>query len=174
MLFRSNDGGFFALGAASATVDRVSLGSSTSVSWGDFDGDGWSDLYIGKYYHANQLLRNNRDGTFVIAADLGLNDKRDTGDATWVDYDFDGDLDLYLVNREQENALYRNDGGAFAEVACAISASSREIGQRQAWGDYDNDGDLDLYLANIGANQLYRNDGADTFTEIGEIGRAHV
>jgi enediyne biosynthesis protein E4 len=162
-----NNGGFFALGAASGTVDQVRLGNSTGVSWGDYDGDGWTDLYISKFYHANQLLHNNRDGTFVIAADLGLNDKRDSGDAAWVDYDFDGDLDLYVVNREQENTLYRNDGGSFAEVACALSAASREIGQRQAWGDYDNDGDLDLYLANVGANQLYRNDGSEDFVEVG-------
>ena len=144
------------------------LGTATSVAWGDYDNDGYLDLYVGKYYHDNQLYHNDGDGTFTLFQDLGPGDWRDTDDVAWIDYDNDGYLDLYVVNREQGNSLYRNEtaGSAFAEVACALSVANREIGQAAAWADYDNDGDLDLLLANVGANALYRNDGTDLFVDV--------
>ena len=163
------DGTFIEVGAAQKLVNLIKLGAVTTVAWGDYNGDGFLDLYLGKYYYANSLYQNRGDGTFLRATDLGLGDQRDADDVTWVDYDNDGDLDLYTVNREQENGLFRNDlteAGTFAEVACALSIANGEIGHAGAWADYDNDGDLDLYLANVGANALYRNDGGEDFQDV--------
>jgi hypothetical protein len=166
------DGGqsFTEVGRSGQMVNIIKLGSVFAVGWGDYDNDGFLDIYLGKYYHDNELYHNTGTGLLEPVFDLGVGDKRDSNGLSWVDYDNDGDLDLYVVNREQENALFRNDlnaeQGLFTEVACALSLTDAEIGQSPAWADYDNDGDLDLYLANVGANALYRNDGGDSFTNV--------
>ena len=167
-LYENGGGSFAEVGRARQMVNLIKQGSVTSVGWGDYDNDGFLDLYIGKYYHDNELYHNN-EGTLEQTLDLGLGDKRDTNALTWIDYDNDGDLDLYVVNREQENGLFRSDldaGGGFSAVACALTLANAEIGQSATWGDYDNDGDLDLFLANVGANNLYRNDGGEAFGDV--------
>jgi hypothetical protein len=166
------DGGqsFTEIGRARAMVNLEKRGRVFSVGWGDYDNDGFLDIYLGKYYYDNELYHNTGEGFLEPVSDLGVGDKRDTNGLTWVDYDNDGDLDLYVVNREQENALYRNDLnaelGLFTEIACALSLADAEIGQSGTWADYDNDGDLDLYVSNVGGNALYRNDGDDTFVDV--------
>ena len=165
------DGSFIEIGRAGGEIDLESRGRATSVAWGDYNGDGHLDLYLGKYYFENDFYENRGDGTFLQITDIGVGDKRDTDGVTWADYDNDGDLDLYIVNREQENTLYRNrleESGSFEEVACVLSVANGEIGQGAAWADYDNDGDLDLYLANVGANALYRNDGEAAFQDVAQ------
>jgi len=160
---------FTEVGRAGEMVNLVKLGSSTSAAWGDYDGDGLLDLYLGKFYYDNELYHNEGDGQLSPVTDLDVGDRRDTNAFTWVDYDNDGDLDIYAVNREQENALFRNglsDGDGFTDVAHKVGLASMEIGQSAAWGDFDGDGDLDLYVGNTGANALYRNDGGDTFVDV--------
>ena len=163
--------GFTEVGRAQRLVNLVKAGSETSAAFGDVNNDGWLDLYIGKFYHDNELYVSRGDGTFDARTDLGVGDRRDTAGFDWVDVDNDGDLDLYVVNRDQENALYRNDlvdDGTFAEIACALSVANTQIGQAGAWADYDNDGDLDVFLANVGANSLYRNDGGISFVDVAD------
>lgn len=166
------DGGqsFVEVGRTREMVNLIKLGSVFTAAWGDYDNDGFVDIYLGKYYHDNELYHNTGEGLLEPVFDLGVGDKRDANGITWADYDNDGDLDLYVINREQENSLLRNDltaeQGVFTEVACALSLADSEIGQSGTWADYDNDGDLDLYLANVGANALYRNDGGDAFTNV--------
>ena len=165
------DGTFIEVGAAQKLVNLIKLGGVTTVDWGDYNGDGYLDIYIGKYYYDNSLYQNRGDGTFLQAIDLGVGDRRDADDVMWIDYDNDGDLDLYTVIREQENGLFRNDltdTGTFTKVACALSVANGEIGHAGAWADYDNDGDSDLYLANVGANALYRNDGGEDFQDVAD------
>ena len=167
-LYENSGGSFSEVGRARDMVDLTRRGSVTSAAWRDFDTDGYLDLYIGKFYHANELYRNDA-GSLEPTSGLGAGDQRDTSGFTWADYDNDGDLDLYTVNREQENGLFRNDtagGGEFAAIACAATVDNTEIGQGGAWGDFDRDGDLDLYLANVGANNLYRYDGEDRFSDV--------
>ena len=170
-LYQSQDQGasFTEVGRTLEMVNLIKQGSVTSAGWGDYDGDGFLYLYLGKYYYDNELYHNEGDGTLSLVLDLGTGDRRDTHGFSWVDYDSDGDLDLYVVNREQENGLLRNDlpgGGTFADVAASVNLANTEIGQTSAWADYDNDGDLDLFLANVGANALYRNDADGGFTDV--------
>ena len=173
-LLENEDGFFTEFGRANAQIDVEKRGSETSVAWGDYDSDGYLDLYLGAYYFDNELYRNNDgDGTFTqiaisdeFSALRIVNDKRDANDVNWVDYDSDGDVDLFVVNREQENALFRNDQDSFAEVLCALSLSNLEIGHKAAWSDYDADGRMDVFVANAGANSLYHNEGNDTFTDV--------
>ena len=169
-LYENQGQAFVEVGRNQAGIDVERRGSTTSVAWGDFNSDGWLDFYLGEYYYENELYQNAGNGTFDQRRDLGVNDRRDADDVSWADYDNDGDLDLYVVNREQENVIFRNDlsGGTPAFAALSTSpVADKGIGQAAAWGDYDNDGDLDLYLGNVGANALYRNEGSDTFVEVG-------
>ena len=170
-LYENEAAAFIEVGRSIASINLEKRGNETSSGWGDYDNDGNLDIYIGKYYYDNELYSNNADGTFAQVLDVNVGDRRDTNGFSWVDYDNDGDLDLYVVNREQENGLYRNDmadANLFVEIACALSVANKEIGQSAAWGDYDNDGDMDVFVANVGANSLYRNDGDETFVDVGE------
>ena len=94
----------------------------------------------------------------------------------WIDYDNDGHPDLYFVNgsRMSEgqpspgNALFRNGGrGVFENVTRKAGvAGNGSYGMGAAVGDYDNDGRLDLYVTNYGPNQLFRNNGDGTFSDV--------
>lgn len=186
---------FFSIVTASATsldeapFTRVTTGpvatqltSSLSAAWGDFDNDGWLDLYVGNQSlegAKNLLYRNNRDGTFStvtnnpVATDLAHSSHA----AAWADFNNDGWLDLVVANLEsaQPNAFYGNQGGAEFKRMTATDigslATDRSISVSVAWADYDSDGNLDLFVAN-GAlldNQrdaLYHNDGKGQFTRV--------
>jgi hypothetical protein len=164
-------------------TDRVGLGATgygMGVATGDYDGDGWIDLYLTNY-GANQLLRNQGGESFrdvTAAAGLAGSNRWSTG-ATFFDFDRDGDLDLYVVNYVEfsvaENPacytvasrrdycgpavlpasadrLYRNLGdGAFAEMALPGSPADHSgAGLGVISFDSDSDGWIDLYVANDG------------------------
>ena len=97
------------------------------------------------------------------------------------DYNNDGHLDIYLVNSgilsrdaqpyrppDHSNVLYRNNGdGMFVDVTVEAGLRHNQgYGMGCLSADYDNDGDADLYLTNFGKNQLYRNNGDGTFTDV--------
>jgi hypothetical protein len=90
------------------------------------------------------------------------------------DFDSDGDLDVYFVQsgdllepaRAPGNALFENQGARFVDVTARAGVGDRGYGMGCACGDYDGDGDIDLYVTNVGANVLYRNDGAGRFTDV--------
>ena len=121
---------------------------------GDYDGDGWVDLYVTRWGRADRLFRNRGDGTFedrTLAAGLGTL-LPSTG-AGWGDVDNDGDLDLYVTTAGPGALrfhLYLNDGaGRFEEDAVARGAAvlgpEVRYGQSVAFGDFDLDGWLDLH-----------------------------
>ena len=104
-LYNNNrDGTFTEVGRARGLIDLNRQGSVVSIAWGDYDNDGFLDVYLGKYYFANDFYANVGDGTFRQINDVGLGDPRDAKDVSWCDYDNDGDLDLYVVNRDQKIA----------------------------------------------------------------------
>ncbi len=97
------------------------------------------------------------------------------------DYNNDGHLDIYLVNSgtlgpdsqldrhpDHMNVLYRNKGdGTFVDATAKAGLQQNDgYGMGCLAADYDNDGDTDLYLTNFGRNQLYRNNGDGTFTDV--------
>ena len=153
----------------------ANLPSAIGAAWGDYDGDGYADLYIGGLWgvHRAYLLHNDGDGTFTdVTVAMGLrtasSDWEDWG-AAWGDYNNDGRLDLVVAGGNHPLFLYRNDGAAFAEVGGASAGmpyfpTSRGV----AWGDYDGDNWLDLYVCYEESNvsRLYRNNRDGTFTEV--------
>ena len=151
-------------------------------AWGDYDNDGWLDLYVTGNMEPDVLYHNNRDGTFSesefsaqVSQPLAL-----SGGAVWADYDNDGWQDLYVVNYGT-NALFKNESGAgFRDVTLNAGIGDSGKGTTATWGDYDGDADLDLYVANwscfpecgdptehdLARDTLYRNNGDGTFTDV--------
>ena len=157
----------------------------TGQAWGDYDRDGWVDLYLTdggfpKKPGPNRLFRNNGDGTFSLsplAGQVALADVKSSS-AVWADYNNDGWLDLYVVNWGA-NQLFRNDAGqGFSDVTAEAGVGDITNGKTASWGDYDEDGFLDLYVANwsctpncgrpvTGDNDnLYHNNGDGTFSDV--------
>ena len=96
-LFR-NDGGAFTNVWPGSGLTLSSLGSTIGVAAGDWNGDGFTDLFL-TTTGPNQLFRNQGDGTFVDEAGLaGMNEYGWSTSASWADFDLDGDLDLYVGN----------------------------------------------------------------------------
>jgi hypothetical protein len=161
-----NDGasGFVDVATSAGVAD---LATGRGVAWGDYDNDGFSDLFVSTLSpNPNRLYHNQGDGTFAeVGAALGIDTSSTGRTAAWADYDNDGDLDLYLA-KSGANFLYRNDGSGFSEVAAAAGAADAGSSQGVQWADYDNDGDMDLYVSNTGANKLLANNGDGTFTDV--------
>lgn len=162
-LFRNNGDGTFTDVAATAGVDDG--GNSEGVAWGDYNNDGWLDLYVANLDRESLLYRNNGDGTFTnVTQAARVNLPGQSVGANWADFDNDGWLDLFVVNagNSAPNRLYRNNGdGTFTDVAATLGVGFQEDGRTGAWADIDNDGFLELVVVNFqaGKNRLFRNTG---------------
>jgi len=146
----------------------VSGVNSTVLAWGDFNNDGFQDLYVSTRTGNSLLYSNNGNGTFsqIIAAPVGT-DAGNCFGATWADYDNDGFLDLFVgVNNFGNDWLYHNNGlGGFTKVTAGAIVSSAGNANNCGWADYDNDGFIDLFVANSDQNDfLYHNNRDGTFT----------
>jgi hypothetical protein len=122
------------------------------VSAGDFDGDGFVDLYFAGG-GGGSLCRNVAGNQFVdVSGAAGLAREGETRAGYFVDYDNDGDLDLFLTFVFESNRLYRNEGGGkFKDVTKVAGIGGGKLVTHEAvWFDFDNDGLLDVYVANFG------------------------
>lgn len=194
-LYRNNHDGTFTDVTEKAGVPGTGYG--LGCVWGDFDNDGFPDLFVTQY-GKNVLYHNNGNGTFTDVTDKagvgGLESGTFHSGATFLDYDRDGWLDLYVgsyVNladkrycklgdvlsscapseyRGSPDALYHNNhDGTFTNVtrAAGIYQPQGKNLSVQA-GDFDNDGWPDIFVANDGLNAyLYHNEHNGTFKEVG-------
>lgn len=166
-LYRNDRGRFTSVGAAMGLP--VTGAEMRSLAWGDYNSDGWPDLYAGatKTTEANLLFRNEGGDRFApIPGADPTTAGRSARQSSWVDFDNDGDLDLFASNRAGPNALFRQDAGRFVRIGPEQAGNDARPTVGACWFDYDRDGDLDLFLANqAGATDaLWRNDG-DRFTD---------
>ncbi len=168
-LLRNLGGGAFEDVAPALGMDVV--GRAETPVWGDFDGDGWPDLFVPFYSDLppwqSFLWRNNQDGTFTeISAQAGV-DMRDIPPAfrpegaDAVDWNGDGSLDLYCAQR-----LFLNDGyGRFTDVR-AQTGLPAYFDEGSKFVDVDNDGDFDLFLRTWSGPLLFRND-KEQYVDVG-------
>ena len=194
-LYRNNGDGTFTDVTEKAGVPGTGYG--LGCVWGDYDNDGFPDLFVTQYGR-NVLYHNNGNGTFTDVTDkagvAGMESGTFHSGATFFDYDRDGRLDLYVgsyvdmgdrrycdlggvqsscppsVYRGSPDALYHNNGdGTFTNVTVKAKIYQPE-GKNLSVGasDYDNDGWPDLFVANDGLSAyLYHNQHDGTFKEIG-------
>lgn len=188
VLFHNEQGRFVDV-TAQAGVAGLPDANSQTASWGDYDADGYVDLYVANWScyprcgrpvtgDRDRLYHNNGDGTFADVTDLlGVKSVGAGFVANFVDYDNDGDPDIYLVNDEFinpiGNVLWRNDGPGcdgwcFTEVSRSAGADEKVMGMGLAATDYDGDGDLDFYFSNAGPMTLLQNQGDGTFVNMAE------
>ena len=161
-LYRNDGQGRFTNVTEAAGIARAD-GPGLGVSVGDYNGDGWLDLYVANDATANQLWINRRDGTFAdegvlsgAALNAAGNPEGSMGIASG-DADNDGDEDLFVTNIIGETfALYENDGKANFEDARSrwslAQPTAPFTGFGTEWIDYDNDGALDLFATNGAVN----------------------
>ncbi|USN98127.1 MAG: CRTAC1 family protein [Phycisphaeraceae bacterium] len=177
-LFYRNDGDwqFTEIGAAAGVADT---GYTSSTCWGDYNGDGWLDLYVcnrtATYnnFIENKLFENQGDGTFVdVAAAVGAQRAGDpTLTATFFDYEQDGDADLYLGTDKGSAGTYvnhflRNDGGVYTDITTQTHTEAHIDCMGIALGDVTRDGKFDLYLTNLDyGNVLLCSEPDDTFLD---------
>jgi hypothetical protein len=187
------------------TFEDVSMNSGISrdfgrglgVVTGDFNGDGWLDIYVANDGDPNQLWINQKNGTFkneafLAGAALNRNGQAEAGmgvDAG--DFDGDGDEDIFITHlMEETNTLFVNTSDAVFEDRTfetgLASPARRYTGFGTLWFDYDNDGWLDLLVTNGAVrtlqdlarkgdpypfsqpNQLFRNAGGTKFVDRSE------
>jgi len=171
-------------------------GYGMGVAVGDYDNDGYDDLYV-TGYGGNKLYHNNGEGTFSdVTEKAGIVGGGWSTSAAWVDLDNDGFLDVVVLrylewdfgdvwcgeHREGYRAychpdlfkpisplVYHNNGnGTFAEVSQKIGLSKPGKGLGLAIADYDRDGHIDLFVANDSMTEfLYHNKGDGSFEEVG-------
>ncbi|MCY2993950.1 MAG: CRTAC1 family protein [Planctomycetota bacterium] len=193
-LYRNLGGWKFVEVTAPAGVGDLGYGLGVTV--GDYDNDGFPDIFLNNC-GPNALYHNNGDGTFTeVATQAGVQGGEHCGaGACFLDADGDGDLDLFAANYLEfsyekhatvtirgvpayaspqryppaRNRFYRNNGdGTFTDIS-----DESGIGQQASWGmgavcaDYDNDGDTDIFVANdVAENFLFENDGQGHFQEV--------
>ncbi len=166
--------------------------NNNGIAVADFDQDNDLDVFIvGRWDYAekasvpSKLFRNDGDGTFSdVTAHSGINGNVDythlqvpgnSGfgnkiSASWGDYDNDGFPDLFLTSALKWQLYHNNGDGSFEDVTGAAGfPSSHSCHSVEAlWFDYNNDSHLDLYLTSVYfcQNELYRNNGDGTFTNV--------
>jgi hypothetical protein len=174
---------------------------SAGVAVGDYDNDGYSDIYVCNY-HGSTLYRNTGRGHFEdVTAKAGVANADGCAiAATWLDFDKDGTLDLYVANylafepkynlfyapdgvpgpmayNGQQDRFYRNRGDGTFEDATTTTGIEGLVGRAMsvASGDYDDDGYDDIYITNDAMeNYLFRNEGGKRFRNVAtELGVAY-
>jgi hypothetical protein len=173
-LYHNNGHGAFSRVLTNAIATDQWPSGALHAAWGDYDNDGFPDLFITGKDGTTRLYHNSGNSSFtnvtsVPMVSLSLPSGASANGAAWGDYDNDGYLDLVVTCIGAPTLLFHNNGnGSFSQILTGDPVNDGGAGiftASCAWVDYDNDGFLDLFLTRNtqGAypisNLLYHNDG---------------
>lgn len=149
---------------------QASIGEKMGASWGDYDNDGFPDLFLSNS-RADQLYHNNGDGTFTdVTESSGIQACHTcySGGGLWVDYDKDTDLDLYVSVLNGENIFYENQGdGTFLDVTERLGISGVGVTWTAVAMDINGDGFQDILDVNdTQINNLWENKNGEGFVDV--------
>lgn len=157
---------------------------SMGAAWGDYNEDGFVDLYIANYRDQQDVLyKSQQGGYFIYDPTVEVTQEGFGFQGLFLDFDDDGDLDIYVANDFGYNFMFRNNGAGAGytldEVALqdgiaggGTSVHPKGMSMGLAIGDFDNDLDMDIYVTNFQDNALYRNEGpgkADGFWKWADV-----
>jgi len=169
-----------------ADVNQAGTGVSMGAVWGDYDNDGYEDLYLIKWGRPELYHNDHGRGFTRVSEQAGLPPWINANTAVWFDYDGDGLLDLFVGGYYSEDIdlwhlkttkimpdsfeyaknggrkyLFHNLGnGRFEEVSAKVGINSRRWALASAAADLSGTGHPDLFVANdYGVSELYLNDG---------------
>ena len=173
--YQQNDGSF--------VVANYPITASFSASWsmaaGDYNADGYNDLVFGSSSGVNVISATGAGTGYTVAAS---NNDVFTQRTNFVDINNDGDLDIFVCHDIAPNVYYINDGSGGLDFYQGANANGVPEGlglypsggnYGSVWIDYDNDRDIDMFLAKCGGgperstNQIFRNNGSGSYTEVG-------
>jgi hypothetical protein len=151
VLYRNNGDGTFTDVSKSAGLG-ADKGWATGAAFGDYDGDGWADLFVSHYvdFHLDDLPAF---GSSKSCKYLGL----------------DVQCGPRGLKGSPDNLYHNNGDGTFTDVSekSGVGDAERRFGLTAVWSDFDNDGKLDLFVTNDGeANYLYQGDGKGKFEDV--------
>jgi Flp pilus assembly protein TadD/peroxiredoxin len=133
--------------AAGLNVDNDRY--SFACGWGDYQGNGWPDLYVSNDFGRSNLYRNNGDGTFTsVSAEAGAEDPGAGMSTCWFDFDGDGNQDVYVGNM--------------------WSAAGMRVSNQKIFHPDDPENIRGLYRRHARGNSLYRNKGGGQFENVAE------
>src|SRR5581483_9196721 len=156
----------------------------SSACWGDYDNDGYPDLYVSSTGQ-KVLYHNNGNGTFTRTQAAGhiVTDVANTFDVTAVDFNNDGFLDFFAGTEDTADKshcyLYSNNGnGTFGTVTNGPLVTDLASSFGGSWADYDNDGHIDVFVGGgrtpgsgiLAPNRLYHNNGDGTLMRVTNAG----
>lgn len=177
-----------------ADVNQTGTGVSMGAVWGDYDNDGYEDLFLYKWGRPELFHNDSGHGFTRVTEKVGLPSWLNANTAIWFDYDNDGLLDLFVggyyaedvdlwhlktTRMMPESFEYAKNGGrkylfhnlghdSFAEVSAQLGIESRRWTLAAAAADLRGTGHQDLFIANdYGVSELYFNNGK-RFREVGE------
>jgi hypothetical protein len=179
VLYINNGDGTFTASPNSGITSH--MGPSIAATWGDYNNDGYLDVYIantgnaGEENSVNFLFKNNGDGTFtrITEGDIVTDQAWSLG-ASWADFNKSGYIDLYVANFDGPNQLYVNNGdGTFTKVESGDLVTDNHASFGAYWADINNNGWPDLFVVNAFGTTLppdnsclYINNGDGTFEKV--------
>jgi hypothetical protein len=180
MLFHNNCDGTFTDVSQKSGISKY-IGRAMGVTAGDFDGDGYPDIYVANDKTENFLFHNKRDGTFQEVAVPSGAAYGQNGESTsamgpvFADFENTGRVGLWVTD-SRFNRLLSNGGADFTDITEAAGISQLTA-QYVSWGtgvyDFDNDGLRDIFIAHGGLihmvpqeHSIFRNLGAGHFADV--------
>jgi hypothetical protein len=149
-------------------------------AWGDFDSDGFDDVFVDNHFSAGNLFHNYGGLVFIDEIlDSGIPTAGDQHGVAWGDMDNDGLRDLYIVlgdpgttGSAPNQLMWNLEGGQFVDISSAAGTTdSTGRGRFVHWFDVNNDGWLDLLVTNTETpNRLFLNRGNHTFASVPDAG----